>query len=103
MHLDCQNISIDNIMDNYVIEINQLDNYVIEINQLDNEIKILEKRNLILNENISNYFFCCYCLINKIDIQKFSYNLITINYLEEQKLQIKDKIELLKKRDYEMC
>ena len=76
----------------------EINNYTHEITELDNQIKLLYDKNvgtyIILN-------YCC-CFTNKLYIEKYKYNLITINYLEEQKLQIEDKISLLKS-EYDMC
>lgn len=89
MHQQSQNIYFED----------EIINYTNEIIELDNQIKLLYYKNsdstIILN-------YCCSCLFGKLYIEKYKYNAITINYLEEQKLQIEDKIILLKS-DYDMC
>jgi hypothetical protein len=77
----------------------KINDYTNEITELDNQIKLLQDKNSD-SDVILNYFCCC--LFDKLYIDKYKYNTITINYLEEQKLQIEDKIVLLKS-DYDMC
>jgi len=89
MHKQSQNIDFEE----------EINNYTNEIIKLDNEIRLLQDKNSD-SDVILNY--CCYCFIDKLYIDKYKYNTITINYLEEQKLQIEDKIVLLKS-DYDMC
>ena len=86
--------NIGNIMHNQSINIsldNEINNYLNEISIIDNEIKILQNKNIELNKNVLNNYFCFY-FTNNLDHKKIEYNKITINYLKEHKLQIEHKI-----------
>ena len=76
----------------------EINNYTNEIIELNNQIKLLS-----YNNTESNIIFnCCfYFLFDKLDIEKYKYNIITINYLKEQRLQIENKITKLK-LEYDM-
>ena len=86
--------NIGNIMHSQSINIsleNEINNYLNEISIIEYEIKILQNKNIELNKNLSNNFLCIY-FINNLEHKKIEYNKITINYLQEQKLQIEHKI-----------
>jgi hypothetical protein len=86
--------NIGNIMHNESINNslnNEINNYLYEISELHSEIKILENKNIELNKNLSNNYFC-FNFTNNLDYKKIEYNKITINYLQEQILQIEYKI-----------